>query len=392
MKQKKLSICIAIVLSIVTLISSITLFRKKSIATDSLTIQVRTVELSNSPEFDAYLEGFEKKTLTSDEETVTFYGKTNFNQDDFTLFDNVAVSESEESEKYHVTYNCTFSSESMQFTFIACLLDENENIVDEEEILTDAFITETGGLDAYINLDGETFLISELVSDYNIDNCKWGFFKGLGRVAKAITIIVVVIVVVAETAEQIRAKQNYKYNKNLEANGNGVDKGNYITGQNRTWVKGYNAGNYHFGFTTFANVGCEVAAVYNLMLAIGKPERLSETIYNFEKWLIEFCVGFGFLGSNPKQISTYLNKKGIKYKKITNYKEFKLQANNCQDGYLIMSRWNESKLDGLHTFYIRKINSQYIGYNWNYLNNPSPGEYDLDKFNDGSGFIVGYLV
>ena len=39
----------------------------------------------------------------------------------------------------------------------------------------------------------------------------------------------------------------------------------YITGQNRTRVKGYNAGNYHFGFTTFGGVGCEVASVYNLL-------------------------------------------------------------------------------------------------------------------------------
>lgn len=65
-----------------------------------------------------------------------------------------------------------------------------------------------------------------------------------------------------------------------------IDLCHYLTDQSETNRKNYNCGNYRFGFTTFSGVGCEVASAYNAMIALGKTEILSETIYSFEKWAI----------------------------------------------------------------------------------------------------------
>ena len=77
-----------------------------------------------------------------------------------------------------------------------------------------------------------------------------------------------------------------------------IDLRHYLTDQSETNRKNYNCGNYRFGFTTFSGVGCEVASAYNVMIALGKTEMLSETIYSFEKWAIEFAIAWGNFGSN----------------------------------------------------------------------------------------------
>ena len=59
-----------------------------------------------------------------------------------------------------------------------------------------------------------------------------------------------------------------------------------------------------------------------------------------------------------------------------------------------MSRWNEPWTSGLHTFYVnKKADSEFYAYNWVYYDkSPSGKKDDIDVFNDGSAFIVGYIV
>ena len=56
--------------------------------------------------------------------------------------------------------------------------------------------------------------------------------------------------------------------------------------------------------------------------------------------------------------------------------------------------WKKST--GLHTFYVKKEDyGKHYGYNWHYTDytESRSGKYkSLNSFNDGSGFIVGYLV
>ncbi len=389
-KNKFIISIIAIMLSCVIMFTAIAVYGNTN-KVGAVSASIRTVELSALPEYDNYLTNFEEKSIDYDESNVSFHGIMEYDEHVLSLFDQVALADKVDREKSNIVYDCSFNMDAMQFVFKATLLNENGEPLEIEEMTTDAFVTDMGRLDAYIELDGETYLLSDYVSTDAIDECLFGWLKAL----IVVIVIVVVYVVVAETAEQIKSKSNYEFNKQLEANGNGVNKNTYITGQNRTNVHGNNPGNYRFGFNTgFGEVGCEVAAAYNAMIALGKSEMLSETIFSFEKWAIEFSIAWGKLGSNPLQISTYLKKRKIEYSKITNYSEFKSAVESNENCHIIMSRWNNPWTTGLHTFYVKKdANNEYYGYNWEYRDNtPSNKKDSIDVFNDGSSFIVGYIV
>ncbi len=285
-----------------------------------------------------------------------------------------------------VDYDCRFDMEKLTFKFEAELLSEEGKSIEKKVINTDAIITKNGGLDACISINGEEYMMSDY-EDYNpVDECS------IMDVIK----VVAAYLAVAETAEQIKATSNYKYNKKLESDGKGVKKGYLIYSQSNSTTKNRKAANYRFGFTKFASVGCEVAAAYNMANQLGSTESLSQTIYYFEGYAIEFSIGWGYLGSDPLEINRYLNKRGFKYNKFTNYKSLKTAVDGKKSCKIIMSRWNEKKSTGLHTFYVKKEDyGKHYGYNWHYTDytESRSGKYkSLNSFNDGSGFIVGYLV
>lgn len=221
--------------------------------------------------------------------------------------------------------------------------------------------------------------------------------RGWRLFAFIVAVIVVVYVIVCETAEQIQAKKNYRANQNLEVDtedGDGLAEGVLINSQHENVLS-----DYQFGFTTFGGVGCEVAAVYNLMIFLDRPEMLSETIYNFEKWSIEYAVGWGYLGSNPRQIYKYLRNRGIAYTKYTSLSRFRRAVANTHSDNYIYSAWNNPVSDGLHTFYLRRNTTveedstiiSYTGYN------SSPdGTVPYNNIsavqNYFGPFIIGYII
>ncbi len=349
----------------------------------SVTQEIRTISIQEKYRND--LSSFSSYSISEDENTPHFSGATDYVSDECYFFDNVALNDA--CENYNVEYDCSFDMEKMQYCLTATLLNENGEIVATDTLITDAFVTENGGLDAYIELEGEKYLLSDFCNENGIDSC------GLwGTIFAVIAIVVVIYVVVAETAEQIRSRQNYDYNRSLENSGQGVNKGNYITNQAKIGKYGYNSCYYRFGFATFNNVGCEVASAYNAMISFGMSEYLSETIRCFEKWAIEFSIGWGYLGSDPLEIGRYLSRKGIGYTMYTNYSKFKSAVESKRTCKIIMSRWNNPMTKGLHTFYINKTSkSNYDSYNWKYGDISKPNA-NIDNFNDGSGFIVGYII
>ena len=284
----------------------------------------------------------------------------------------------------NIEYSCTFDMDNLRFCFVETVSNSNGKVIKQKKTYTNAIITENGGLDACIKLSGNTYMLSDFKDNGTLTN-RGGVMSGL---IKAVS----VYLSVADTAEKIKAVSNYKYNRKLESKGKGVGKGCYVTNQEDTITKNYRSGNYRFGFTKFAYVGCEVAAVYNAMISLGRPERLSQTIYCFEAWSIEFASGWGKLGSNPLEISRYLKKKKVSYKKYTSFSALKKAAEKKNKCRIIMSTWNKPITDGLHTFYVYKNSkNSYRSYNWEYhwtykWNNR------LDAVNNGSGFIAGYVV
>lgn len=409
-RTKILTSIVAIILSSVLLFIAVTVINNKK-TTPNVQASIRTVELSVLPNYDNYLKDFTEKSITSDDDSVSFHGIMDYDEKVLDVFDQVALADGIDTTQSKIVYDCSFDIEAMQFTFKSILLDENGEMLEIEEIVTDAFVTSTGQLDAYIELDGETYLLSEYVSTDAIEECLFKLLK------KIVTVIVVVYVVVAETAEQIKAKSNYKYNKELESSGKGVAKGLPITNQdygNQTINSGkynstgypanYYPADYKFGFTTFSKVGCEVASVYNLLIALGKAENLSETIYNFEKWAIEISIGWGKLGSNPKDIYRYLNKKNINYSKYTSYSSFKKALAGKNKCHVIMSTWNNGGMlksifsgEGLHTYYMEKVNISSSTYKFDTYNlryDYACKSYNsIDEiYNMCGDFIVAYII
>jgi len=315
-----------------------------------------------------------------------------------------------------VDYDCVFEESSMTFVFTATYQEQ------EEIIETEAIIDEKGGLDGEIVIGDEeteeaiTYNVSDYKNDYEFSNLLEGIVfqeaslasdtsekqqdnnlnaVGVASIFGIIFIVAAVVVVsyviVAECAEQKKAEENYSYNQNLEKNGGGAN-GVFLIDEQRDPPQC----DYHFGYTTFAEVGCEVAAVYNLRIRLGMAENLSETIYKFERWAIEFSVGWGNLGSNPRSIYRYLRRENISYRRYTFLKRFISAVNNSSAENFIMSTWNppEGLKHTLHTFLITGTSSMgYKAYN-KQLRDTSKAEplYDISEYNDGDGFIVGYII
>lgn len=212
--------------------------------------------------------------------------------------------------------------------------------------------------------------------------------------------VIVAYVIVTQVAEQIRATDNFSFNETLETpdkNGNveGLSLGTYIEDQTDPHVKVY-----QFGFTTFDKVGCEVAAIYNLMIDLGDPKMLSEVIYDFEKWAIEYAFAWGNFGSEPRKLYRYLKKNKIQYKKYTSYKKYQKAVSVTDSDHYISSFWNEPFTNGLHTFYIyrdliekeEKSIPLYTAYNYSTSLNIRQ-DMDFTAFKDKfSNFIIGYII
>ena len=360
-------------------------------------VKVRTAQLEIPPQYTTLVETLfnENTSLDGNDDRVYFYGE-NRTESGGSNEDEGETASGGFTPK--VTYECTFTTQSLTFQFTISEETEGGTIETESET-TEGIIDGYGGLDAAVEIEGQTYYISDykeiealdellLNAQTQVDNLGWGWLA-----AALAAVVVTIYVVVSQTAEQIRADSNYTYNQRMERAGNGVGLGNYITDQSEKNRPGYNSGDYRFGFTTFEDVGCEVAAAYNAMIAMDAEELLSETIYKFEKWAIEISVGWGSLGSNPRQINKYLDKRGFSYEKYTSFSSFESAVNNAPDGaHIIMSRWNKPIYKGLHTFYIQKItNNLYYSYNWDYADHYID-KTSISTFNDGSGFIVGYII
>lgn len=133
---------------------------------------------------------------------------------------------------------------------------------------------------------------------------------------------------------------------------------------------------------------------------MGEKERLSQTIYYFEATLIEFSLGFGYLGSNPHEMDRYLNKRGykcIKYKKWSQLKAaIDKEGNFCK---VILSEWIDNKV---HTFFFERLpyhnpsNYYYSAFNFrpSYVNSTHGNLEGLnyDEYVKKLRYIVGYIV
>ncbi len=268
---------------------------------------------------------------------------------------------------------------------------------------------ETYNIDDYKNmyeLEKFVYQVDEEEENDEIDD-EISLCSLIGFTLGSIIGLVVVYVVVAETAEQIKSEENYVHNRALELCDDGVYYGNMITKQSEEGRDGYCSGYYQLGFSTFEEVGCEVVSVYNLLIKLGMTEYLSDVIYEFEKWMIEFSVGWGYLGSNPREIRNFLYVKGISYKmkratKLSqiipnyDYKKYKkmITDNESSDNFII-SFWIDPFTEGIHTYYFERSHDteyKFKAYNNEPIDTVQKIENVDDLLADGEKFIVGYVI
>ncbi len=266
-----------------------------------------------------------------------------------------------------------------------------QGIVDGDTTLLDpTSATETTTLNL---LDASTDKLTPVTIDTSASKKQTKSARGVSLVCLIIAAVIVTYVIVSETAEQIQAYKNEDANERQEETTGRYTGDEYIDDQHS--VEGFK-----LGFSDFSGVGCEVISVYNLMIAIGQPKKLSEVIKDFEIWGIEYSVGWGSLGSSPRKIYRYFKRHGIKYEKYSNFTKFKSTVLLTESNHYIYSGWNNGNLlQGLHTFYINRVietdettgevsSLVYIGKNA-YL--PEVDSFD-DFLLNYNPFIVGYIV
>ncbi len=391
MKKKNLMGAISVIMSALLFVNCFGIFSVPENQNDSEKL-TRTIPLDETKL--TYFDSFETYSISDEDDVPVFRGSSVFYEEDASFFNNVALED--DPDEYSTSFFCTFDMEELVYHVEISLIDKNGQEIGTETFDTQAFVNEKGMLDALVEIGDETFLVSEIAYDL-VNNCGIATWL-LGNLAATVSPgIAYIYFGVTQVAEQIRSRQNYKYNKQLESSGEGVSLGNYIFAQEDSRSDEYKSANYHFGFTSFADVGCEVASAYNALIAMGIPELLSETIFTFEKLAIEYAAGWGYLGSDAEDMTRFFNTRNISYKMYYSFSRLEAAIANYDHCYIIMSRWNTPRTAGIHTFFIEKDASRwepdFHGYNvdsrhlYDTTNNNN-----LVSYNNGGGFIVGFIV
>ncbi len=160
----------------------------------------RTIEVTqNSIDYESIFEEFEDAKLVTEGSLTTFEGFQTLNLGDFGELDLVADASSQDNLNVQVKYNFSFDAETGLVTLSAVTVNSDGKI-EIDEIQGIAFYNENGEIDAYLDVDGECVLLSEMQDAGMIANCGW--FKKLW---KKVVVAVVAVVVVSAVAAAVVA-------------------------------------------------------------------------------------------------------------------------------------------------------------------------------------------
>lgn len=381
-KNKIFTGIIAMILSCVLLFVTVTISPNTNGA-GSVSAGTRTVELSHSSvDAQSILDEFENSTLVTEGSVTYFEGYKALDKNQLSEIDYISETDFEELEDCQVKYNFSYDSETNIVT-LAAAAELPDGSIEVDELYGMAFLDDNGEIDAMMDIDGEFVLLSEMREAGMIQNCGWftNLIKSVVKVAVAtataiaaaativgtsgIGAVAVIATVgiatcVASTTQTVKANTNYAHNKKQSLHTDVNAKG-YITDQNyyTDWC---------FGFSKLSDVGCEVIATYNAMIKLGKKKSLADVIYDFEMMNIDFDIGFGALGSNPRQVYRYLIYYGINYTAYSSFSTLKSAADSMDSCTIIFTTQNNDSVMGIHSmhaFMIEKEQGIYRSYNGN---------------------------
>ena len=143
--------------------------------------------------------------------------------------------------------------------------------------------------------------------------------------------------------------ENHRDNLKIDANSETTTKDKIVNDQNGDTGK-----NFEYGLYKASWNACETIAVHNAKVLKGIPSSLSETMQDFQR--AGAMIGYGFFGSSPYRIGRVLETEAIDYSRVK-------IGNMTNPGVYIISFWNESIFDGLHTIAINYDGATYTAYN-----------------------------
>jgi len=203
--SKRLTFTItAIILALLVPISTLMISKLQVDNTAANVSATRTVELENAAiDYESILNEFENSTLKTEGSLTTFEGYKPIDASVLSEFDNLSSSDIEQVQDTYVKYNFSYDEETNIVTLCAEMKNENGEI-EIEEISGVGFINDKNQIDAVMNIDGESILLSEMNEAGMIQNCGW-FKKLIKKVVKAVVKIAVVATVVVATAAVVVA-------------------------------------------------------------------------------------------------------------------------------------------------------------------------------------------
>lgn len=357
----------------------------------SQNVQVRTgncsIETSN------YFDSIEDSNNTVEYKTIA---KKKISSKSLEGYESVVFQEGE----YIITYEVTTNLEDRTVVLNVHFDSTNEPII--ENFTGIPMINYLDEEDILFTIDDSHIFLSELNDLNEQEQCSWFgniLHKTLNASMIALSYIEPAIKILVYTSDNVlhllySMVKNTSYLTNYVINANKTQPTGFVYGQN-------SYSDWNFGFSNMSYAGCEVIAGYNLAHAKGRDYTLADTIALYECLGIEIGAAQGFFGSNPYQISYFLNAAGISYNKVINYKEFNRLMNNDKNYYVILSRWNgENSNDQIHTFMIDKDsnygNYKYHAYNFDgWKTDSSTNESDYTKYFRGQinkTYICAYFI
>jgi len=164
----------------------------------------RTIEISSQAiDYQSVLDDFDNAEITKEGSLTTFTGTKTISAKDLLNYDNVSSTDIDDGYNSTVSYHFSYDKDSNIVTISAEMLDENGEIY-IDEISGVAFINANNEIDAVMNIDGESVLLSEMNNAGLIDNCGW-FSSLIKKVVKVAVQVTVAVAVVAATAAVVVA-------------------------------------------------------------------------------------------------------------------------------------------------------------------------------------------
>lgn len=136
-----------------------------------------------------------------------------------------------------------------------------------------------------------------------------------------------------------------------------VDRDPLSTTKNRLINDQYAATGTRFSYGIHAarKNACEVIAVHNAKVLLGRESTLSQTMADFQA--AGAMIGYGLFGSNPRAIGRVLRRSGIAYERVN-------LSGMTRRGVYIISFWNDrAPWGGLHTVAVCYDGVRYTTYN-----------------------------